>query len=177
MHTVHCSRLPLAVPYFLRILFYQTFDTLFSYIALCALRSTVSDEQPRSGTGTEPSRAGLTSSQSALRYLPEHGVRPAAACLVHPFGVAAPVAALQQRMGFVTHVGGEHLSWPNAGTLRSQRVEGAARPAMRHASKPTILTTYSYSSSSSYSPPTPTTTSACSWPTWAKLRASVGRPA
>jgi len=74
--------------------------------------------------GGERPRGGLSiSSQSVQsRYLPEHGVRPAAACLVHPFGVAAAVAALQQRVGFVTHVGGEHLGWPNAGTLRSQRV-------------------------------------------------------
>ena len=100
--------------------------TRFSCIALYL---TVSDEHedcslPCTGADiayTEPSRGGLSiSSQS--RYLPEHGVRPAAACLVHPFGVAAAVAALQQRVGFVTHVGGEHLGWPNAGTLRSQRV-------------------------------------------------------
>ena len=77
-------------------------------------------------------------------------MRPAAACLVHPLGVAAPVAALQQRVGFVTHVGGEHLGWPNAGTLRSKRVGRRRAAAMRHASKPTILTTYSYSSSSYY---------------------------
>ena len=58
-------------------------------------------------------------------------MRPAAACLVHPLGVAAPVASLQQRVGFVTHVGGEHLGWPNAGTLRSQRV--GRRRAASHA--------------------------------------------
>ena len=54
------------------------------------------------------------------------------------------------------------------------------RQAMCHASRPTTLTT---SSSSSYyyyyytATATATGTSACSWPTWAKLRASVGRPA
>ena len=38
--------------------------------------------------------------------------------LVHPFGVAPPVAALQQWVSLLTHVGGKHLGWSNATNTR-----------------------------------------------------------